>query len=148
MKCKTLLLAATGLALSWGSSAMGQTKALETFDKEITGIVETVGNACGPELEKFCSTVNIGQGRMLMCALAHSDQLTLGCSKTLFDSVVALENIAGFVQYSAQACQGDIVKSCADIVPGEGRVAQCLIDKKAELSEPCASAVSQVMAGN
>ena len=42
---------------------------------------------------------------------------------------------------TVEDCRGDADKLCGDIEIGEGRLAQCLIDNKSELSDGCSEAV-------
>jgi hypothetical protein len=40
-----------------------------------------------------------------------------------------------------QACMSDYQKLCAGVSPGGGRIKQCLIDHRAQLSEACRTAL-------
>jgi hypothetical protein len=43
-----------------------------------------------------------------------------------------------------QACRADFQKFCADVRPGSGRVAQCLLEHKDKLSSGCRDALEKV----
>jgi len=46
------------------------------------------------------------------------------------------------------ACRADFQKFCADVHPGSGRVAQCLLAHKSALSPACRDSLSKVGAQN
>jgi hypothetical protein len=45
----------------------------------------------------------------------------------------------------AAACAGDITKICAGVTPGEGRIKDCVLEKKAELSASCSAALGKAL---
>lgn len=42
-----------------------------------------------------------------------------------------------FAQQSANPCEGDIARFCANFAPGKGMIAECLSQHEAELSSGC-----------
>jgi hypothetical protein len=128
--------------------ASAETEAMSRFMDRVDEVVEDVMQSCKSEAEKFCSTVTPGKGRLLMCALAHGDQLSGLCASAVFDAIAELGGTISNMQLAVQACSADIESSCGSVEPGEGRVAQCLIDNKAKVSEPCREAVDVFMKNN
>lgn len=128
--------------------AYAETEAMARFTDRIDEVVEDLMGSCSSEAEKFCSTVNAGEGRMLMCAIAHSDQLSDDCSGAVFDALAELGSTLSNLQLAVESCSADIDSTCSEIEPGEGRVAQCLIDNKAKVSEPCKEAVDVFISNN
>jgi cysteine rich repeat protein len=53
---------------------------------------------------------------------------------------------SAIAQDRARACVTDIKKLCADVEPGEGRVAGCLKQHLNELSTPCQNLVAETAA--
>ena len=104
-----------------------------------SSIVEYVIKACHSEINNYCSQVTPGNGRMLACFYAHEDKLTVNCINALYDGMATLERVVETVSYVASQCRQDIDSLCDATVPGEGRIAECLLDKKAELSSHCRS---------
>jgi cysteine rich repeat protein len=49
-------------------------------------------------------------------------------------------------QDAARACVADIKKLCADVKPGEGRIAGCVKAHVADLSEPCRNLLTRTAA--
>ena len=71
-------------------------------------------------------------------------QLPGQCEKALYDAAAALERAINTIDYVANQCRTDIETKCAEIQPGEGRIAQCLADNKSSLSQTCTQALSDV----
>ncbi len=107
-------------------------------------IVEHVVANCEPEIKAYCSEVMPGNGRALACFYAHEDKLSVQCINALYDGMVALERFVEVVSYVAGQCEQDIDAICDQTVPGEGRVAACLLDNKTDLTASCSSAIDDV----
>jgi hypothetical protein len=108
-----------------------------------SSVVEKVTQACQAEIQTYCRQVTPGQGRMLSCFYAHEDKLSVQCINALYDGMATLERTVEAISYVASQCRADIDTHCGATVPGEGRIAKCLLEKKADLSEPCVGAIDE-----
>jgi hypothetical protein len=107
-------------------------------------LVEYVRQSCNTELTTYCSQVTPGENRLLACIYAHGDKLSGRCEKALYDAAAALERAINTVAYVANQCRADIEGKCAQIQPGQGRIAECLASNKSSLSPPCPQAMTEV----
>jgi len=107
-------------------------------------ILEAVTEACESEITSYCSLVSPGEGRLLACFYAHEDKLSAGCLQALYDGMATLERAVEAISYVAAQCRHDIDTHCAELIPGEGRIAKCLMANKDSLSSPCAMAMDEV----
>ena len=107
-------------------------------------VVEMVTKACQKEIDTYCKQVTPGNRRMLACFYAHEDKLSVQCINALYDGMATLERAVEMISYVATQCRDDIDTLCGETVPGEGRIAECLLDKKSEVSPPCSSAIDEV----
>jgi len=107
-------------------------------------LIETVANGCKAELEKYCSNVTPGEGRILACLYAHNDKLSGRCEYALYDAAVQLERATAALAYVANECGADLRKHCAGVEVGEGRLLDCLLKKDAEVSSRCKQARKDV----
>ena len=107
-------------------------------------IVEKVTKACENETKSYCSQVTPGRGRLLSCLYAHEDKLSAQCINTLYDGLAMLERAVDSISYWVTQCDQDIDTFCAATEMGAGRIARCLLDNKADLSERCTSAIDEV----
>ena len=107
-------------------------------------LVESVVTGCKVELEKYCSQVTPGEGRILACLYAHNDKLSGRCEYALYDAAVQLERAVAALAYVANECGADLRKHCAGIEAGEGRLLDCLQKNDAEVSNRCKQARKDV----
>jgi hypothetical protein len=128
-----LLVAIVGLILLGAAGAWAQ----ET-------IVDKVTTACDPEIKAYCSQVTLGEGRLLACFYAHEDKLSGRCQYALYEAAAELEAFAAAVTHIATECKDDLMKYCAQVELGQGRVGTCLLDHKAELTATCQAAIADV----
>jgi Golgi apparatus protein 1 len=102
--------------------------------------------SCEGDLEKYCSEVTPGEGRLLYCVAAHEDKLSGQCSYALYEAASLLVELADAVADVAIACEADIESLCGSVEAGEGRVLSCLDANKAKVSQPCKDAVTKAIA--
>ncbi len=105
------------------------------------GPVETVVNGCATELTEHCSQVTPGEGRVLACLYAHGDKLSGQCEYALYDAAAQLEQFVSNLAYLVHECADDVEQQCAVVQAGEGRLAQCLLDNKENLTPRCSAAI-------
>jgi len=106
--------------------------------------VATIESGCAAEIESYCSQVTIGEGRLLACFYAHEDKLSGQCQYSLYTASAELEHAVSALNYVAGQCQADIVKLCAAVQAGEGRILECLDSQKETVSAQCKRAVADV----
>src|SRR4249920_862276 len=97
-----------------------------------------VDDACAAEVDKFCGDVIPGQHRVIDCLKAHANQFSPDCKSQLQAQAKAVK---AELKKIGKACKNDIDKFCAKVEPGEGRIAMCLADNSASLSEGCVKSI-------
>lgn len=108
-------------------------------------IVSTVEEGCKADIEKFCSQVSMGEGRLLACFYAHEDKISGQCQYALYNASAQLEHAVSALNYVAGQCQNDIESLCSDVQEiGQGQLLECLDSKKEAVSAPCKQAVADV----
>jgi hypothetical protein len=88
-------------------------------------------NPCAADIEKFCSKVPIGGGRIQACLKEHEKELSPECA-------ARHENLEQQIGSLVATCRNDISRFCSDVSPGRGRIAACLQQHRSELSPACA----------
>lgn len=131
-KTITVLIAAMGIMVAFATSTTAQT------------LVEDVRRNCKMEIQTYCSDVTPGEGRILACFYAHGDKLTPRCEYSLFDAAARLERAIAAITYVANECEDEIDTYCANIEPGGGHIAQCLVANESSLGRACDRALSEV----
>lgn len=132
MKLRFIALSAVALLLGFSATASAQ------------DIVSTVEKGCAAEIEKFCSQVSPGEGRMLACFFAHEDKLSGQCQYALYSASAQLEHAISALNYVAGQCEKDINTLCPGVQAGEGRILECLNAQKEKVSAPCTQAIADV----
>ena len=111
---------------------------------KVQDIIERGKQGCRSDLEKYCSDVMQGEGRLAFCLIAHADKRSTQCDDALATARVEAETLIENVDQSVQACLPDIAALCSGTAPGRGRIAQCLVDQKPSLTEKCSEVVDVV----
>jgi hypothetical protein len=132
MNLKTSILSATAVLMSLTGNLFAQ------------DIVETVQQGCAAEITAYCSQVSPGEGRLLACFYAHEDKLSGQCQYALYSASAQLDAAVSALDYLATQCRDDILKFCANVQVGEGRVLECIKSNQASVSAACNQAVSDV----
>jgi hypothetical protein len=107
-------------------------------------LIETVANGCKVEIEKYCSNVTPGEGRVLACLYAYGDKLSGRCEFALYDAAVRLERAVAALSYAVNECSTDLKKFCGNVEAGEGRLLDCLQKNDAQVSPRCKQARKDV----
>ena len=87
-------------------------------------------NPCAADIQKYCSDVTRGGGRVVACLKAHEDKLSPQCRASMEESKKK-------VREAIDSCKSDTQKFCANVKPGQGRVAACLKAHEDRLSPEC-----------
>jgi sporulation protein YlmC with PRC-barrel domain len=105
--------------------------------ERIASAVERIENACGEDIERFCSEITPGGGRIASCVQAYSDQLSRRCQFVLRRTVNRVQQA---VETIADTCMSAVKQQCGD----SGNVKQCVQQKSASLPQSCQVIVAVV----
>lgn len=92
---------------------------------------------CKNDIARFCGNIEPGDGRILKCLTLNEKDLTPPCKKNL----ARIEEAVGEVQ---KACADDYAIFCSSVVPGQGRIAECLEKSKKNLTPRCKAILGEV----
>ena len=138
------VIAAAAALLLFGENANAQSDGASRVEARIVAGVKKLEAGCAADIQKHCTTVTPGEGRLFFCIRAHEDKLSTKCDYALFDASRNLQHALSRIEDAADACWNDIEKHCANTEVGGGRIAQCLSAKKASLSKECQTAVESL----
>ena len=134
------------LAVLSVGSAQAQTNIGKLVLEKLTARIEKVEKACATDIRKYCRTVTPGEGRMIYCLQAHEDKINAKCVFELEDTATGVQTSADALKDAVIACKAEINGVCGKILPGNGRIAACLIENRSTASTGCAEAIRKVEA--
>jgi hypothetical protein len=138
-----LLLASA--TLPFATAAYSQTTGIGgPVETRISNAVKKIQDACATDVKSFCGNVTPGEGRLVLCMMAHDDKVSTKCEYSLYEASRNLERAVDRVEQTADACWDDIEKHCGEVQDGQGRVAQCLAAKKASFSNSCQTVLNKL----
>ena len=70
------------------------------------------------------------------------DKLSVQCKFARDNAAVRLERALNTIAYVMSECDVEVESLCAQVAVGQGRIAQCLMDHRGNLSEACNRALS------
>ena len=150
MKITVKLLAKLGwlplLSMLSAGSVSAQTDLGKTILEKLTSRVAKLESACAADIKKYCKTVTPGEGRMIYCMQAHEDKISVKCSFELGEAATSVQTAADALKDAVIACKAEITGVCGKTVPGQGRIAACLLANKSTASSGCAEALKKIEA--
>ena len=148
MKITVKLLARLGLVpllviLSVGSVS-AQADLGKTILDKLTARIAKLENACANDIKKYCRTVTPGEGRMIYCMQAHENKISTKCAFELGEAATSVHSAADALKDAVIACKAELNGVCGKVVPGQGRIAACLLSNKSTASAGCADAIKKI----
>ena len=137
-----LILASMGLPSATIAYSQTTGTAESRIDTRVEAAAQKIQDGCGTDVKTYCGNVTSGEGRVVLCMMAHEDKVSDKCEYSLFAAARNLERALDRIKQTADACWDDIEKHCSDTAGG-GRIAQCLVSKKASLQSSCQTVLSK-----
>lgn len=93
-------------------------------------------NPCLEDIEKLCKDTQPGEGRIVACLKKNEAKVSEACKAKGLELKKTAEELKA-------ACQKDLDTLCKGVEPGEGRLAKCLKDNEAKVSDACKGKVEE-----
>jgi len=120
-----------------------QTDLGKTILEKLAARVVTLEKACARDIKKYCRTVTPGEGRMILCMQAHEDKISAKCAFELGETAASVQTAADTLRDGVLACKAEITGVCGKALPGQGRIASCLLSNKSTASAGCLEAIQK-----
>ncbi len=131
---KKMIWVTVAIAIFTGAQALPQ-----------ESLIDHLIDACEGDLQKYCSQVTPGDGRLLHCMAAHEDKISGQCEYAFYQTAALLEQLSVAIAYVAQECETEIETLCRDVELGEGRILACLDEHSEEVGDGCKKAVADTV---
>lgn len=115
---RMLLAAATAFALTASTAAQAD-------------------SACLSDIQRYCSQIPIGEGRVLTCLQARWANLSSACQQEI-------QQIQARAREVDMACSNDVWSFCQGVAPGADRIRVCLASRWDDLSSTCRDKVAEL----
>src|SRR5436309_1912359 len=100
-------------------------------------IAARADSACMADAQRHCSSIPIGDGRVLTCLRSRWSELASACQQEI-------QRIDTRAQEISTACTTDIWQYCSSVPPGGDRIRVCLWSRWNDLSSTCRDAAARV----
>ncbi|MEM6460507.1 MAG: cysteine rich repeat-containing protein [Pseudomonadota bacterium] len=97
--------------------------------------------SCGPDIEKYCKNVNLGNGRIESCLADNAADVSDTCKADYVAAYLALQARFAAQEAVPQLCAADVNRLCPRVTRGKGFTLQCLLNKT-RLSDRCSQAIT------
>ena len=81
---------------------------------------------------------------MIYCMQAHEDKISIKCAFELGETSTSVQTAADTLKDAVIACKAEITGVCGKILPGQGRIAACLLSNKSTASAGCVDAIQKI----
>ena len=116
----------------------------KTILEKLTAKVAKLESACANDIKKYCKTVTPGEGRLIYCMQAHEDKISVKCAFELGEAATSVQTTTDALKDAVIACKAEITGVCGKTVPGQGRIAACLLSNKSTASAGCTDAIKKI----
>lgn len=134
------------LAILSVGAASAQADLGKALLEKLTARVAKLESACASDIKKYCKTVTPGEGRMIYCMEAHEDKISPKCAFELGEAATGVQTAADALKDAVIACKAEISGVCGKTLPGQGRIAACLLSNKSTASAGCVDAIQKIEA--
>jgi Cysteine rich repeat len=127
-------------------SASAQTNITKAIQEKLAAEAAKLEESCADDIKKYCSDVTPGEGRMIYCMQAHEDKISPKCAFDLEEAATDVQLSADNLKDAITACHAEITGVCGKTLPGQGRIAACLIANKSTASKNCVEVLGKIEA--
>jgi OmpA-OmpF porin, OOP family len=130
-----LVIPLAGLLMAAGAPASAQTIGFaQAIDRLAAG--------CGQDIDRFCSKVNLGGGRVEACLSQNEARVSARCRSTWAEVKVSLQRRTSARTSLVRACDADRRQLCAGVEPGDANLIDCLAMARRRVSQSCNQAIT------
>jgi hypothetical protein len=104
--------------------------------------IKILSSSCGEDIQKYCKTANIGNGRIQKCLAENEARISPRCKADYAGVYVSLQTRLAAQSVVMKICDRDIRQLCSGVQPGKGHVLRCLLKAKPSVNATCNQAIN------
>ncbi|MBN8918512.1 MAG: hypothetical protein J0I31_23230 [Rhizobiales bacterium] len=101
-----------------------------------------LARSCGPDINKFCSNVNLGEGKLLACMDGKINQVSAKCKADYATAKASIAERDAAQDSIQEVCSADTARLCPGMVPQDGNLLSCLLQATRVVSDRCNAAIT------
>jgi hypothetical protein len=103
--------------------------------------IDRLAKSCGRDINKFCSKVHLGGGRVQQCLDKNQAKVSAQCKQVNVEVRALLQKRARARAAIPKVCDRDIRRLCSGVVQGDGHLLECFLKAERAVSGACRQAV-------
>ncbi len=101
--------------------------------------------ACKSDIDKLCSDIKPGEGRVAACLKSKENELSSECTQARSNLKAKVEARMNKAELALRKnCGSDVQKFCSNVPSGGGKIMECLGEHTSDLTNSCKSFQSKV----
>jgi hypothetical protein len=139
----TTLMVSVGFLAT--ASLRAETAPTQKHQPNAKQIVSQLKEKCGSDINKLCSGIKPGEGRIAACLDSREDQLSASCKTTWMTTKADVSKRIDRADVAfRKECGADAQKFCSEVPSGKGRILSCLSKHQSDLSTSCKNFQAQL----
>lgn len=101
-----------------------------------------LARSCGPDINRLCPTVNLGNGALKACMDAKISQVSATCKSDYARATASIAQRDAAQDAIVQICNADAARLCQGMIPQDGNLLSCLLQATKVVSPACNQAIT------
>lgn len=137
MRTAVIAAFASMLGILWATGGYAEDSS-STSQSAVKKSINQLKSACKTDVDKLCSDVTPGEGRIVSCLRSKEDRLSPSCKKAWSSANARISERMDKAEVAfRKECGSDVQKYCSNVPSGRGRILDCLSQHEDDLSGSC-----------
>lgn len=138
---RTLLVAGL-VAFSAAAATTAHTTAAQAQTMSYAQAATLLAKSCGPDIDRFCSNVNLGGGQVVACLNSQISKVSAKCKADYALATASIAKREAAQDSIVQVCNADARQFCQGMIPEDGNLLSCLLKATKVVSAACNQAIT------
>ncbi|HQS10934.1 MAG: hypothetical protein B7Y12_24360 [Rhizobiales bacterium 24-66-13] len=101
-----------------------------------------LAQSCGKDIQKYCSTVNLGNGALVACMDKNITKVSAQCKADYAAAEASIAKRDAAQDSIIKVCNADAARLCPGMIPQDGNLLSCLLEATKVVSGACNQAIT------